>query len=287
MKFSILTPSLNMLPHLRRCCRSVKDQGVDLEHIIMDGRSTDGTVEWLQRQTYLSASIEKDRGMYDALNRGLDKASGDVFGHLNCDEQYLPGTLQVVEKYFETNPDVDLLCGDTLLVDIDGKLLAYRKSFQPRLPYVWQGMAYVSTCATFARKRVFQSGLRYNSEYKIAGDQDLIIRMLQNRIMATHVPRYLSTFCLTGSNLSSGPSASLETAYYTSTRPSWLKVFSFPVRALAYLEKAFSGAYHQHLPLTYDIYVGDEPLRYAFIAKQATYKWPKMQIQNSLPERRA
>ena len=137
MKFSIITPSLNQLDYLKRCIASVADQrGVEVEHIVMDGGSTDGTVEWLEvaterysTDTYqLSSVSEADEGMYEALNKGFDRASGDVFSWLNCDEQYLPWTLQEVADYFARHPDIDFACGNTLMLDLDGKLLTFRKN---------------------------------------------------------------------------------------------------------------------------------------------------------------
>ena len=110
MRVSVITPCYNGGAFLPRCCASVADQGEALaEHIVADGGSTDGTVEWLKRQRNLRWVSEKDRGMYDAINKGFRMAGGDIVAHLNCDEQYLPGTLAAVADVFARHPGVDIV----------------------------------------------------------------------------------------------------------------------------------------------------------------------------------
>src|SRR5690606_12862772 len=109
MKISIVTPSFRSNRWLKLCIASVADQeGVDVEHIVQDAVSDDGTLDWLPHDPRVTAYVEKDSGMYDAINRGWKKSSGDIVAYLNCDEQYLPGALKAVHDYFEANPDVDI-----------------------------------------------------------------------------------------------------------------------------------------------------------------------------------
>src|SRR5947207_3288616 len=104
VRFSIITPSFNPAPWLPLCIASVADQAVDVEHIVQDAGSTDGTLEWLRNDGRVKAFVERDGGMYDALNRGLRRAQGDILAYLNCDEQYLPGCLQRVDAFFRDHP---------------------------------------------------------------------------------------------------------------------------------------------------------------------------------------
>src|SRR5437773_84848 len=107
MKCSIVTPSFRNSAWLRLCVASVADQqGVEVEHIVQDAGSDDGTLDWLPTDPRVRAFVEKDSGMYDAINRGLRRASGDILGYLNCDEQYLPGALRAVKDFFEKNPGI-------------------------------------------------------------------------------------------------------------------------------------------------------------------------------------
>ena len=90
---SIITPSFRSSAWLKLCLASVADQQVELEHIVQDAGSDDGTLDWLPQDRRARVFVEKDQGMYDAINRGLRRASGDILAYLNCDEQYLPGAL--------------------------------------------------------------------------------------------------------------------------------------------------------------------------------------------------
>ena len=97
MKLSIITPSFRNSQWLKLCVASIADQqGVDAEHIVQDAGSDDGTLDWLTHDPRVQAYVEKDKGMYDAINRGLRRACGEILAYLNCDEQYLPGTLKKV-----------------------------------------------------------------------------------------------------------------------------------------------------------------------------------------------
>src|SRR5882757_299741 len=98
--FSVITPSFRNSNWLKLCVASVADQAVEVEHIVQDAGSDDGTLDWLSREPRVKAIVEPDSGMYDAVNRGLRRAQGDILSYLNCDEQYLPGALSAVEQFF-------------------------------------------------------------------------------------------------------------------------------------------------------------------------------------------
>ena len=153
MDFSIVTPSFNMLPYLKRCYASVADQhGPQFEHIVVDGLSTDGTADWLRRRTDITSIIERDAGMYDAINKGVRVARGRIIAYLNCDEQYLPTTLAYVKQYFDRNPDVDVLFGDTLLVRPNGTLLSVCKTYKPAWPLIISSHLYLYSASMFVRR---------------------------------------------------------------------------------------------------------------------------------------
>jgi len=100
VRFSIITPSYRNSAWLKLCIASVADQQVEVEHIIQDAGSDDGTLDWLLQDKRVRAFVEKDQGMYDGINRGLRRAGGDILAYLNCDEQYLPGALRAVRDFF-------------------------------------------------------------------------------------------------------------------------------------------------------------------------------------------
>src|SRR5215207_9280200 len=112
-QFSIVTPSFRSSAWLKLCIASVADQeGVTLEHLVQDAGSDDGTLDWLTTDSRVAAFVEKDSGMYDAVNRAWRRARGEILAYLNCDEQYLPGALNLVADYFAEHPEVDILFGD-------------------------------------------------------------------------------------------------------------------------------------------------------------------------------
>ena len=127
MQCSIITPSFRSSRWLRLCLPSVADQCAPHEHIVQDAGSDDGTLDWLPRDPRVRAYVEKDRGMYDAVNRGYRRAAGEILSYLNCDEQYLPGALDKVRGYFQAHPEVDVLFGDCLVVNADGSYRCERR----------------------------------------------------------------------------------------------------------------------------------------------------------------
>src|SRR5581483_8595844 len=155
MRFSIITPSFRGSRWLKLCIPSVADQGVELEHIVQDSCSDDGTQDWLPQDRRVKAFVEKDKGMYDAVNRGLKRATGDILAYINCDEQYLPSALLDVQNFFEKNPEVDVVFADTVVIDPKGQFLCYRKALVPQRAHsIIGGSLAILTCATFFRRRI-------------------------------------------------------------------------------------------------------------------------------------
>ena len=283
MKFSIITPAFTQLSYLKRCVASIADQkGVDVEHIVIDGGSTDGTVEWLMETAgqqkannyHLAFFSEADEGMYDALNKGFDEASGDIFAWLNCDEQYLSGTLSFVRDWFVDHPEADMLSGSALLIRPGGELLAFRKAYPLRRRYLEASHLYNLSCGIFFRRRVWEQGLRFDASYRYLGDQDWVMRLLQNGVRAGCTSRFLSAFCFTGQNMSQSEKARSEESALRDRRPVWARLFRIPLNLLRWSEKVLRGAYCQR-PFDYAVYPDGNTLsRQPFHIKKASSKWP-------------
>ncbi len=275
MDFTIITPSLNQLPYLKRCAASVKDQKhVDLEHIVVDGLSTDGTVPWLQQNSRTSTIIKKDRGMYEAINRGLKRAQGRILAYLNCDEQYLPGTLEWVKKSFESQDDLDVLFGDILLIRPDGSLIAYRKAYKPRWRYILSSHLYVSSCAMFFKRRIIEDQVFMNPNFISAGDADFVVRLLRSGYRSRHVRKYMSAFTMTGTNLGRNAISEAEMETLRSQYPGFLPSVKGALNLARWTEKLLSGAYFQYSPLKYAVYVGeDTEKRKEFCVPKASFRW--------------
>ena len=118
-KISIITPSYNQAPFIERTIKSVLSQNYpDLEYIIMDGGSTDGTVEILKKyEGKIIWKSEKDQGQSDAINKGLQMANGDIVAYLNSDDTYEPGALKKVADFFQNNPEMKWVYGKCKIID--------------------------------------------------------------------------------------------------------------------------------------------------------------------------
>ncbi|MCB0119342.1 MAG: glycosyltransferase [Anaerolineales bacterium] len=130
---SIITPSYSQAKYLEQTILSVLDQDYPtIEYIVMDGASTDGSVDIIRKYADKLAYWEsvKDKGQADAINKGFARATGEIIAWLNSDDYYLPGTISAAVKVFEQNPDVVLVYGNMLAVDADGQTfntLTYRQ----------------------------------------------------------------------------------------------------------------------------------------------------------------
>lgn len=273
INFSIITASHNMLDYLKRCSASIADQNVSLEHIVVDAVSTDGTGDWLNRNERVISIVEKDNGMYEAINKGIKKSRGKYIGYLNCDEQYLPGTIETVIEHFEKYPNVDVVFGNKFNVYPDGSLNSYKKAIRLRKYYVLASNLYIPSCAVFFRDRIFKEGYYFNTEYKSCGDAEFLVRLLKNGFKFLHINKFISVFTISGHNLSQREEVLHErkrfVGQYTKLPPLFLKIFDY----FKYCEKLISGAYFLRFPIEYSIYAGDNvDFRKKFNITEGTFK---------------
>lgn len=210
MRFSIITPSFRSSQWLKLCIGSVADQGGELEHIVQDSCSDDGTQEWLGADKRVKAFVEKDSGMYDAVNRGLRRATGEILAYLNCDEQYLPGALQAVSDYFDCHPEIDVVFADTIVIDTQGDLICFRTASVPRRSHVMISHLPTYTCSTFFRRKVIDQGHFFDTKWRSHGDSDWVCRLLQAGVQMGVLRQFTSVFTCLGSNLSQGTVAQRE-----------------------------------------------------------------------------
>jgi glycosyltransferase involved in cell wall biosynthesis len=245
-RFSIATPTRNALDKLRRCVGSVRGQReVPLEHLVQDAESVDGTPAWLAAQSDLAAVSEADAGMYDAINRAWARSGGEYLSWLNSDEQYLPGALAKVQRFFEANPEVDVVFGDYIVVDAYGRPVALRREIPFRKIYVVNGYLNTQSCTIFFRRRLLERGLlQFESGFRYAADKDLMLSLASAGAVIRRMPEYLAVFGIDGTNLSTHPRAELESE---SIRRANGAFRSRPLRQVALLgrrvEKLVSGSY--------------------------------------------
>src|SRR4051794_23540371 len=223
MQISVVTASFQNSERLKLCVASVADQtGVEVEHIIQDPGSTDGTLDWVMKDSRVKAYVEKDKGMYDAINRGLRKASGEILAYLNCDEQYLPGTLAAVADYFKRHPHIDIVFADAIIVDARGEYICHRKVISPSKYHTWLCHLGTLTCATFFRRKLIdEEKLFFDPKWRVIGDAYWVLQILERRIPIGIMRRFTSTFTDHDTNLSLDPLAAKEAKELTSSAPGW------------------------------------------------------------------
>lgn len=187
---SIVTPSYNQAPYLEQTIRSVLDQDYpSLEYIVVDGASTDGSVEIIKKYSDKLAwwVSEKDKGQGEAINKGLARAKGEILAWINSDDYYLPNAVSSAEKIFEQNPEVVLVYGDMLAVDQNGEttnLLKYGQySLEDLLCFQIIGQPVV-----FFRREAFEKTGGLDTSFHFMLDHHLWIRIAQQGKIL-HVPQ--------------------------------------------------------------------------------------------------
>lgn len=272
--FTVITPSFNMLPYLRRCCASVGDQrGISVQHLVIDGGSVDGSAEWLRSRRPDSSVIEPDEGMYDALNKGLERARGDYVCYLNCDEQHLPGALARAGRYFATHADIDVLFGGILLVRPDGTLIAHRKPYAVRAFYIRHAHLYVPPAAMFLRRRVLEAGLRFDKRYRTIGDMVFVLELLARQFRVGCLPDYFTAFTQRDCNLGGSNQAKQELTAFRRRQLGARRILSPLVNCCRRLEKLMAGGFTTYLPLRYALVDGASESRREFVATGASFRW--------------
>ena len=274
MRFSIITPSFNPSPWLPLCIASVADQGVDGEHIVQDAGSTDGTLEWLRNDGRVKTFVERDGGMYDAVNRGLRRAQGDILAYLNCDEQYLPGCLQRVDAFFRDHPAVDVLFGDVVFVNSNLEYLLHRKVQVPSRHHTWVAHLSTLTCATFFRRTILDKyGLFFDARLRDVGDAEWMLRLLERRIPMAVLRQFTSVFTMTGENMSRKPNAVRETQELHASAPLVARRLK-PLLIVHHRVRRLVGGIYFQRPFSYSIYTPSSPdKRVSFEVTRPRSRW--------------
>jgi glycosyltransferase involved in cell wall biosynthesis len=273
MKFSIITPSFRNSAWLKLCIPSVADQsGVELEHIVQDSCSDDDTKNWLPNDTRVKAFIEKDSGMYDAVNRGFRRAQGDLLAYINCDEQYLPGALKMVADFFEAHPEVETVLTDSIIIDSDGHYICHRPSLVPRKHSMWVRFP-VLTCGIFIRRSVIERGLLFDTRWRDLGDYWWMREMVLRGVRMAVLPELTSVFTDTGDNMNLKANAARERRQKEQMTPAWIRLLQ-PYWVFEWrLRLALRGAVRKR-PFDYSIYTPASPARrVTFHADHPTTFW--------------
>ncbi len=197
MKVSIITVVYNRASTIERTIRSVLNQSHNnIEYVIVDGNSNDGTMTVVdQYRNQISTVIcEKDQGMYDALNKGIKAATGDIVGILHADDEFTNENIiqQIVEK-FQSNPVIDAIYGDVGFVHADQqhKIVRYYSSAIFRTNLFKFGFMPAHP-TFFCYRRFYEQFGYYRTDLEIAADFDLLLRFLRkHQLFTVYIPEML------------------------------------------------------------------------------------------------
>lgn len=202
-KITIITPVLNGAKYISTCLQSVLRQNktahFESEHIIVDGGSTDGTIE-IVKNSYPHAKliVGRDRGMYDAINRGISRSSGSILCYLNADDLFLPNALSHVTSAALHFPDADFFFGHSILFGKNNDSFWVRpvramKDARPwttnlrRIPFFQQ--------SSFWRRRIIKSNEQFANNLRFVGDSLFFYELIvKNHIRCCRIDKYLGCF---------------------------------------------------------------------------------------------
>ena len=194
-KVSIITVCYNAVDTIEQTIHSIIEQtyGIDnIEYIIIDGKSIDGTVDIIKKyQPYISYFIsEPDNGIYDAMNKGISVATGEVIGILNADDWYEVDAIRSIMDCFEATK-VQIVYGEMKRVEKDGTVSKVKKV--DSLTDTWYLMT-IWHPATFVKKEVYDELGSFSTDYEIAADYEFILRCYSNDVRFTYLDKELTYF---------------------------------------------------------------------------------------------
>ncbi|MGA2540425.1 MAG: glycosyltransferase family 2 protein [Verrucomicrobiota bacterium] len=195
-KISVITPSYNSATTIRETITSVLKQNYpNLEHIVVDGGSTDGSLAILQEYPHLLWVSEKDEGHYDAMNKGIKRSTGEIIGILNADDCYCENALKKVGEAMESHPEWDGLFGDVIYTDGESREIMRRQEAVFDYDVLRFGMSYVHHPTLFLRKAIYDRlGGYKHREFLNNCDVELCLRLGQNGCQIGHLPAFLATY---------------------------------------------------------------------------------------------
>jgi len=191
---SIVTPVFNSTRWIDLCVRSVRHalQGQSYEHIVVDGGSTDGTLEYLKQQQDIRLILGPDKGMYDALNKGMASARGRILGHLNADEQYdRAGLNHAIERLKHSGADA--VFGPTIMLDEQLNFLYLFNQITIPRPIDADWHMPVQTCSLLFRRQIWER-CPYPAEYRVVGDHVWFRRQMKLGLKLVSVRKPIGIF---------------------------------------------------------------------------------------------
>lgn len=288
MSFSIVTPSFRQPEWLRLCLASVADQvagphGADdrpadaaltVDHVVQDACSGEAVRAVCAEFPNVRLFEERDAGMYDAVNRGWRRGSGDICAYLNCDEQYLPNALAAVQSYFRQQPEVDLLFGDVIVVDPAGQYICSRRVLTPRKHHTQVCHLNTYTAAMFFRRRLLNDPTGFfDTKWRNYGDAVWVLKMIERGVRMAVLRQYLSVFTDTGANMNLNEEGRQEFDTLRRSAAWWVRGLA-PLWVAHHRGRRLIHGLYERGPLEYCIYTSAAPKQRArFEVEKSTPIW--------------
>ncbi len=203
MKVTVVTPTWNAIEHFQACIDSIASQAcdtVEVEHVVVDAGSEDGTIE-LAREHGCDVRVGKDKGIFDAINKGSFDSTGELLGFLGADDVLLPGALAKVVKAYQKG-NSPWVVGGIRWIDGEGKDLgglAAPPSWMTPAMHASLGWNPIMHMATYIHRDFYNELEGFNIEYKDSGDYDIFSRALRKKPY-TRLGDYVACFRRTGAN---------------------------------------------------------------------------------------
>jgi glycosyltransferase involved in cell wall biosynthesis len=194
--FTIVTPTLNGQPFLEGNIQSLKEQGIppdQIEHWVIDGGSTDGTLDILRGQSYSKWISEPDRGLSDAVNKGIQRATGPWILWLNADDRFARGALKTFLSYAEKHPEIRLFCGDELVLRYDGSAERRVRGRKYTFEEMVSRSPSMNQASTFVHRDVYAKVGLLDVQIKYAMDYEWLVRALRE-FECVYIPETLSIY---------------------------------------------------------------------------------------------
>ena len=256
MKVSIITPSYNQGQFIERTIKSVLNQKYpDLEYIVIDGGSTDNTVETLKRYNeYLTYWIsEKDKGQSNAFNKGYYKSTGEIIGWLNSDDIYYDNAIQRAVEIFKSNPGIDVVFSNYHYINNNDIIVHSRKEipFNFKLAFFTKEIS-AANAAGFFRRNCFEKFGLLREDLQYGMDQELYMRLAFNGCKFKHVKDFWAGYRLhefsksvSANDKQKSDAQIIFNEYYKKINPSKLQILFYPVfyKYYRYFKKFLTGCY--------------------------------------------
>jgi glycosyltransferase involved in cell wall biosynthesis len=223
----------------------------------------------------LSIYSEKDLGMYDALNKGFARASGEICAYLNCDEQYMEGALKFIASWFSKHRNIDIAFGNIVVTDNSGNYICDRTAVMPNRAHTLTGGSLsIFSAGTFFRRSVVARGLVFDPAWRVVGDSIWVLSVLRANLKGKLIRHRLAAFAYSSDNLSQQPYASEESQRLRAMATLPMRLFAPLTLAYLRFQRLLLGGYSIK-PHSYRIFTRVNPnCRWKFQVLKPTHRWP-------------